>query len=282
MRLFGRATPKPEDRTALPEPRLERIELSEQGLVSITDEALFDMCGTRISFTERTGGVSEGPYASLNLGDSVGDDQEAVYQNRRRILTALGLSGYLGEFINPRQVHGTDIFVADRRGCDISPCLEGVDAVVALDVGIPVMLCYADCTPVIIVAPGGMFAIAHAGWRGALGGIAGKSAVMLAGQTGCDTSELNVYIGPHIRSCCYETSQEILDDFVAEYGDWCDRGRRRLSLSAAVRSDLVAHGVLQNRIAEVGECTSCNDDRFFSYRSSGGTCGRHAAIACHV
>lgn len=93
---------------------------------------------------------------------------------------------------------------------------------------------------------------------------------------------MNVYIGAHIRECCYQTSDEILAKFVGAYGDACAFEDRHLSLSEAVRCDLLRAGVDERRIAEVPVCTSCNTTDFFSYRAEKGVCGRHGVLACRL
>lgn len=277
------------DRVALPAPSLS--EVARHGLRFITDDGLFEACGVRIAFTQRAGGVSEGPCESLNLGLHVDDDRAAVLENRRRLVRALREGDADGgeELFVPNQVHG-DTLVALEEGCDLPAqrvmADEGCDGVVCLMEDVPVCLCFADCTPVILVAPTGGFAVAHAGWRGAVAGIAGKAARELCKRTGCSASELNAYIGPHIGACCYEVSQEVLDRFVAAYGPACDAGSRHLSLSAAVRCDLERARLAPKRIQDVLEedafnaCTSCNSRGYYSYRANAGVTGRHGAAAC--
>lgn len=298
-----------ESASVLPLPQL--TEVVRCGLHLLTDEATEDACGTRIAFTQRQGGASEGPYATLDLGTHVGDDPAAVEENRRRLVSALAGGGRAASLAVPNQVHGSHVaLVAGCTGpgaddtaawADVRDELAaGADAVVCTDVFRPVCLCFADCTPVILVAPGGAFAIAHAGWRGALAGIAGKAATRLAQAACVEPGVLNAYIGPHIGSCCYEVSDDLLARFVKRFGAACDAGGRHLSLSAAVRASLVEAGVSDRRIADVVEgtrgdrmpfgddgakhrrCTSCACERYYSYRASGGTCGRHGAAACRL
>ena len=135
-------------------------------------------CGVTLAFTERTGGVSAAPYASLNLGDACGDRAEDVAANRRRALDAIGAGACAERLVNPRQVHGDEVVVV-REGTDAAVAAarrqarEGADAVVCLATDVPVLLCYADCVPVVLVAPGG-FAVVHSGWRGTDARIAAK------------------------------------------------------------------------------------------------------------
>ena len=146
------------------------------------------------------------------------------------------------------------------------------------------MLCFADCVPVIVVSPTGRFAVAHAGWRGAVARIASKAVFSLAQldrlELGDDAARLyNAYIGPHIRSECFECGVEVVQAFRHEFGEAVIADARHVDLAAAVSADLQSAGVQLNRIADAGICTRCRSNEFYSYRASGGTCGRHAAVA---
>lgn len=235
------------------------------------------------AFTERTGGVSEPPYASLNLGSHVGDDFEAVMENRRRVLAALGCEGDLERLLVPNQVHGDRVVIVHdgssmelvRVRADIA---SGADAIVCTAPGVPVMLCYADCAPVIAVCAGG-FAVIHSGWRGTIARISAKAVCALSEATGRPLDAMRVYIGPHILGDEYEVSQELMERFCAEFG-WTDTGdSRMLDLSRAIRQALVEAGVPEDAVCDLGLSTVRGNDRFFSYRAEKGTCGRHAAVA---
>lgn len=239
--------------------------------------------GVTFAFTERTGGVSEPPYASLNLGDACGDDPAAVAENRRRALEALGAGAFGGRLVNPRQVHGDHVVtVASADPAEVcraqAEARAGADAVVCVAAQVPVMLCFADCLPLVLVAPGG-FAVAHSGWRGTMARIAGKTASALCQAAGCAPDQLAAYIGPHIAGPDYEVSQALADRFVGEFGPSALVGERRLDLAACVRQALAEAGVAPDRVEDCGMSTPRALDRFFSYRAEGGICGRHAAIA---
>lgn len=246
---------------------------------ALTDEELFGACGVRLAFTGRDGGVSTGPYASLNTGGHVEDDASFVQRNRAIVLDALGFAQ--AKLIVPNQVHGTNI-VRVKEASDVSDAIEqaalGCDAVMVEAPDVAALLNYADCLPLIIVAPDGRFVVAHAGWRGALAGIAGNAARTLA-DGDRDASAFNAYIGPHIRCECFETGEEIARQFADAYGDDVLADSCHVSLARAVATDLMRAGLSQDRIVDAGICTVCDHDRYFSYRASGGVCGRHAAVA---
>lgn len=263
--------------TVLPKPCLNALPLGAHSLSVLTDEALFKACGVRIAFTGREGGVSVGPYASLNLADHVEDDNACVMRNRALVMEAIGCAEV--PCIVSNQVHGTNIVHIDEIS-DVPRVMQeasaGADAVMVRTPGVATMLNYADCLPLVIVAPDGAFAVVHAGWRGALAGIAGKAARALQQADG-DGGTFNAYIGPHIRSECFETSEEIAARFADEFGSDVLADSRHISLARAVSVDLARAGLSQDRIADAGICTMCHPDEYFSYRASGGTCGRHAA-----
>ena len=251
----------------------------------LVDERLFGTCSVRIAFSSRAGGTSAEPFFSLNLSDKVGDAPDAVAANRRRLLAALGAAHLEQRLVVPDQVHGSDIVVVGGHGAaDVeraqAEARAGSDGVVCAHADVPVLLCFADCVPVILVAPNGAFAVAHAGWRGALAGIPAAALAVLAREAGCTARECNAYIGPHIGACCYETSADVLARFTGAFGTSCDAGARHLDLSAAVCASLLSAGADVSRIADAGICTACNADDYYSYRASGGKTGRHGAYAC--
>lgn len=235
--------------------------------------------GVTFCFTERTGGVSPAPFSTLNLGFKGGDDPKNVRENRERVFRALEAEDLLDTLAVPNQVHGDEVVVIDRDAVHVREALDaGADAVVCTLPGQAVMLLYADCTPVVLVAPGG-FAVIHSGWRGTLAGIAGKTARLLSEACGCACSAIAAYIGPHISGASYEVSAELLETFEGRFGACARWGERRLDLSACVASSLRDVGVEPERIVDCGLCTAQLTDRFFSHRAEHGSTGRHAAVA---
>lgn len=265
----------------LPLPRLAEISFStgDSSIVVLSDEALFDACGTRIAFTQRSGGVSEAPYDSLNLSSVVGDSLDNVYSNRNALCQSFGLDIYISNLIIPNQVHGDVILETDTLSETRERAQEGADGIICSVADVPVLLCFADCVPVILVAPSGAFAVLHSGWRGAIASIAGKGLQRLSEAAGCDPSKVNCYIGPHIGSCCYEVSDELIERFVREFGDGCNAGANHLNLTDAVITALKRAGADGDRIVATQDCTSCRHDLYYSYRAENGVTGRHGAFA---
>lgn len=274
----------------LPKPHLDARLFGARRISALTDQALFERTGLRIAFTARGGGVSEAPYDSLNLGSHVDDDLSAVEANRALLLEALGAADV--SLLVPNQVHGDE--AVEVTSVDAAAVEEarrraaaGADILVVDASEVAALLCFADCVPVIVAAPSGRFAVAHAGWRGAVAGVAGKAARLVAAReaavTGTDertaASMLNAYLGPHIRACCFETGADVREQFVQRFGVEVAPDAHHVDLARAITRDLEQAGVQPSRIADAGVCTVCHSDEYFSYRASGGRCGRHGAFA---
>lgn len=262
------------------EPVLSRF--TSHGVTLLGDESRPG--GVTFGFTERTGGVSTGCYSSLNLGDACGDSPELVLRNREFALRAVGAGECAENLVNPRQVHGDHVVVVrSSNPADVllaqREAREGADAVVCVSANVPVLLCFADCTPVVLVAPGG-FAVIHSGWRGTLARISSKALEVLCREASSAPGDVLAYIGPHIGGDDYEVSCELMDRFRDEFGDIIEASYRHLDLGAAVRKTLKDGGVECSSIVDAGVSTASATDRFFSYRAEGGRCGRHGAIAC--
>lgn len=213
----------------------------------------------------RRGGTSRGPYASLNLGQSVGDDPESVAKNQALLGRALDIPepGPL----RVRQVHGTRVVLPREAPTDADGfLLERGDPWVAVSI--------ADCAPVaIFMRDGSRGALLHSGWRGARDGIAPRAVSMLGPAT-----EIVAFIGPCIHACCYPVGPEVTQAFPAEALKPHPDGTS-LDLPRAIALSLLEAGVEESRIHAAPECTSCEAASFFSHRRDRGVTGRHWALA---
>jgi polyphenol oxidase len=224
----------------------------------------------RAAFTLRGGGVSVGPYASLNLGAHVGDEAAAVAENRRALRARLQLPGE-PEWVE--QVHG--IGVLDLEAPARAPV---ADAVIARRCGQVCVVQVADCLPVLFGSlRGDAVAVTHAGWRGLAGGVLEATVARLA----IDPRELLAWFGPAIGPQHFEVGGEVRAAFLAhDVGAASaftanDRGRWQCDLRALARQRLHAAGV--DTVYGVDWCTYSDPARFFSYRRDG-RCGRMAAL----
>lgn len=276
----------------LPDPELTKGRFAS--ISAYSDEALYAATGVRIAFTTREGGVSEGPYASLNLGSHVKDDIASVRENRHRVLRAFANEDT--PLFVPNQVHGDTVLeLGDPENIDASlssvevqalalQAQDGADGLVVHARDAAALLCYADCVPVVIVSPTGRFAVVHAGWRGvdnliavkAVRAIARADKAVLSAEA---ASAYNVYIGPHIGPECFETGPDVHARFVSQFREACAFDGTHIDLAEGLRIQLEQAGVNRSRICDLAKCTVCENNEFFSYRGQGGTCGRHGAFA---
>lgn len=224
----------------------------------------------RALVTTRGGGVSAAPYASLNLGDHVGDDPAAVAENRAVLRGALP-----AEPVWLNQVHGSGIVDAD--------CASGIpaaDGSVARNAGTVCAVLTADCLPVLLCDRAGtVVAVAHAGWRGLAGGVV-EAAVR---AMDVDPVEVLAWLGPAIGPRAFEVGGEVRRIFVAQdpaaelafvpqAGPPADKWLADIYLLA--RQRLARIGV--TRVFGGGLCTFSDAERFYSYRRDGVT-GRMAS-----
>lgn len=254
------------------------VRVQRKGVTFLTDPA---SAGTsvRFAFTERTGGVSAQPYASLNMGGNTADEPSNVLENRRRLLDAMGAPDLLETLIHPAQVHGSAVARITASSPVPEPWVnQACDSVVCTVADQAVLLVFADCVPVVLAAPGG-FAVAHSGWRGTKARIAALSLEALCQEAGCTPDEVSAYIGPHISASAYEVSEELAADFVREFGSAAVPSHRHLDLSACIRLSLEQAGMPAQNVVDCQECTASQTDRFFSHRAEQGRTGRHAAVA---
>jgi YfiH family protein len=258
------------------------------GVTVFTDDALRSDHGVLVGFTCRAGGRSRPPYASLNLAGHVGDAPAAVDANRTALLESLGIGRFRRQLTTAEQVHGVHIAQVTAEEAGSGAFIEHpspgpvpvTDGLLTANPGVPLLMCYADCVPVVLVATGPRrgVAVVHAGWRGALAGIAAKAALSLAALSTCATAGLVAYIGPHIGPCHYEVDETLLSQFVHTFGTIA-AAQGRLDLGAVVSESLNGVGVPPSSQCRVGLCTAERTDAFFSYRAEGLT-GRHGALAC--
>lgn len=226
--------------------------------------------------TDRRGGVSAAPYGELNLGDHVGDDPDAVTENRRRLASAADLRAERVSYMD--QVHGNDVAVVDRPPAAGGP-LPRVDAIVTRLPGAALAVLVADCVPVLLSARtprGTVVAAAHAGRRGVQAGVV---AATVAAMGGLDArpGQTSVYVGPAVCGRCYEVPAAMAAAMVdhvpsARSTSWA--GTAALDLRAAVVSQLEDLGVAD--IAVDGACTA-EDPALYSHRRDGVT-GRLAGL----
>jgi hypothetical protein len=233
----------------------------------VTDALEYALPGGSVLFTTRHGGVSEGPFASLNLGKLTEDDPAAVDENRRRVGERVGMPWE--RFCYGRQVHGAEVRRASEPPGPERPYAEEDGQATALRDAAAIVF-VADCLPVMLVAEGAVAAL-HGGWRGLDGGIVAEGVGAIR-DLGVD-APVQAVLGPSARGCCYEVGEEVHAHF-ERYG--ARMGARNLDLAIVATAQLREAGV--EDVHDAGVCTMC-DDRFFSHRRDGGVTGRQAGVA---
>ena len=226
----------------------------------------WDVPGYEVAFSTRVGGVSEGPFASLNLGKLTLDLEERVEENRRRLCSEVGAD--VARLALNRQQHSAVVNRAKEgsRG-------EPGDGLWTDEPGLPMLKLTADCVPIALARenqPG--LAVLHAGWRGLLDGIVEAGAAVLGGT-------VRAAVGPAIGPCCYEVGPEVAEPFRERYGSDIVTNRM-LDLWTASERTLRVAGI--TRVERFDVCTSCNPELFFSHRRDNGVTGRQGVIGVVV
>jgi YfiH family protein len=227
-----------------------------------------DLPGGRVLFSTRLGGVSTGPYASLNIGRKTADDGANVDANRERLAAAAGLPRE--RFLYGIQVHGARVRRATEPPGGARPAVEEDGQATALD-DAAALVFVADCLPVLLVADGAVAAL-HCGWRGLAGGIVAEGVAALR-ELGAD-GPVSAAVGPGARGCCYEVGEDVHAQFAGVPG--ARAGERNLDLPAVARHELGEAGV--GAIRDIGLCTMCWLGLFFSHRRDRGVTGRQAGV----
>lgn len=236
-------------------------------------------------YTTRHGGVSRGGYASMNLSLSRGDHPEDVLENRRIFSEDMGIS--LTQMVSSDQVHTTllqEVKMSDaglnRERSDALKCKDGL---YTAERGLFLMTWYADCTPLYFYDKRlHVIALSHAGWRGTVSDMAGKTVEALRSAYGSRPEDLYAGIGPCISEECYEVGEELREAFFDAFGPLSDaffvrRGKDHLDLTKANQYLLLRAGVSPEHIVTSGLCTMKNDD-FYSHRRQGNERGNQIAF----
>lgn len=241
--------------------------------------ALLTDHGFRHGFSLRHGGASTGPYASLNLGDKVGDDPRAVAENHARFAADVGYAGESLYLVS--QVHGDLVEEVDPAVTPSDFRLREADALVSRHAGHAIGVRVADCVPVLVADPEtGAVAAIHAGWRGVVACVIEQALSVLSPRAG--RAGLVAAIFPCIGVEAFEVGDDVAAQVAHAAGD--DRvvhvraPRPHVDLALAVRCQLVALGLADARVETVLGCTFSEPARFFSHRRDQGLTGRHLAV----
>lgn len=242
---------------------------------------------SRHGFSNRTGGVSDGDYASLNLGLNRGDINARVEENWRRFMDKIGIS--YRPVARGIQVHGNRVCTVNKEYAAYpfeDKEIEQADGFVTNVPGLPVAVFTADCVPVLLEDTlAGVVGAVHCGWRSTVADI---EAAVLENMCalGAKRENIRIAIGPAIDICCFEVGREVIDDVerligtdvAKEYYTSKANDKYMLNLRGVVKRRFLQLGIPQNNIDIVGGCTMCNPNRYYSHRYSQGARGSLASV----
>ena len=264
--------------------------LREAGALRLLTWPALTASGADAAVTARAGGVSSGPYATLNLSLTVGDDEECVLENRRRLAAAFGARQ--ADFVFARQVHGAGVRIvgdADRGSGSyaLDDAIPDVDALVTSTPGVVLAILTADCVPIVLHDPlAGVLACVHAGWRGTVAGVC--AAAVAAMQTlGSSPAGIIAALGPAMSPDLYQVGPDVHQAVTQSFGPAAPAllrpdshdGRWLLDLWSANRLALQEAGIPAAQIHVTDIPTGpAGHDCFFSDRAAR-PCGRLALVA---
>lgn len=240
-------------------------------------------------FSTRLGGVSEGIFESLNLGRlEMGDDPEKVQENWAIFGRAVGID--TRRFVHGKQVHGNMVRIASRADAHAitePASWEGTDGYVTNEPGVPLAVFTADCVPLLLQDPvAGVVGAVHCGWRPTAADIV-KNALEAMVSLGAAPENIRAAIGPSIRRCCFQTGPEVPEAFEALLGgdaqglygpDPAQAGKFRVDLPGTVERRLCQLKVRPEHIQQIGGCTMCRPETYWSHRALGLARGSQASI----
>lgn len=223
--------------------------------------------GIAAGFSLRTGGVSDEPYGSLNLGRSTADDPAHVAENRRRFFGALGFDE--SDVAVAGQVHSARVQTVDAPGL-----VRETDGLVTNTPGLLLAISAADCAAVLLAdAEARVVGACHAGWRGCVGGIVAET-VRQMHALGGDPARMRAFVSPCISAAVFEVGAEVAARFDAAFVVPQNDGKALVDLKGQIRAQLLDAGLDDAHVEVSDGCTVSEPERFFSHRASGGTTGR--------
>lgn len=251
-------------------PQLITLSAQRRGDLTVYPATHLVELGVDVFVTDRFNGVSEGTYESLNLGDHVGDDEDRVRENRRRVAHAAGVDE--DHLVTVHQVHGSSLLEGDA----VTGASEG-DALFTDSSDLALAILVADCVPLALVeATSGRVALVHAGWRGLEVGIIARTLETL------DARSTHAFVGPSISQERYQVGPDVARHFTQVEGALVpdDGDRSRLDLRLVATRQLLDAGVADERIVCTRDVTD-GGEIFFSDRAQR-PCGRFAMVARRV
>lgn len=247
---------------------LERLKRASEGRV-------------KHAFCTRLGGVSQGPFKSLNFDTKVGDSKENVQQNMKILAYAMGIDP--DKIFLANQVHGDQVLLLDEDPPEAVTKYQHLDydAIITNRKGVAIGVLTADCLPIMLYDPKKeVIGIIHAGWRGTCLNVVGNVISKLKKAFEVDPQDLVVGLGPSIGQCCYEVDVKVVRAIKNSTSRWKEflkplrANKYTMDLVGLNIHQLLQAGVPEANIVKINACTACNSKLFFSHRASKGKTGR--------
>jgi YfiH family protein len=249
------------------------------GILSFTFD-LFSDHPIQAQVITRNGGVSPSPWSSLNLGGTVGDDQEHVFENKRRVIKAFNLAP--DKIFDVWQVHSAD-WVYSKKSRPVDQPHVKADIIISDEPGLALFMRFADCVPIFIYDPfRHAIGIAHAGWQGTAKNVARNLVHAMQTRFNSKPSELLAAIGPAICMKHYPVGHEVGEAIQESIGNQIEGassmedGNLNIDLKKCNEIQLLSAGVHQVENSEI--CTVCDNENWFSHRAENGKTGRFGAF----
>lgn len=252
--------------------------LNEKGkLKYLTVEEFSKTSMVKHCFSTRMGGVSEGVFSSMNLRFDCEDKKENVLKNFEILSSAIGVD--YEKLVLTKQVHEDIIKTVDESFCGngivFDNRFDSADGLLCTVPGVPITVFGADCLPVMFLdTKERVIATAHSGWKGTLNKISQKCARKMILECNCSPENIIAAIGPSIRECHYEVSEELAEMFAKEFGERVVRmtaSKPHINMQECVKSQLEEIGV--TNVIDSRVCTYCESDMYFSHRKTNGQRG---------
>lgn len=266
-------------------------EITRNGVTYLAFPSLEQTGMVRHAFSTRMGGVSQGPYATMNFSFTRGDDPDAVRENYRRMADALGVE--MEKMILTWQTHTTNVRVVTPedmgKGVVKDRDYRDVDGLVTNIPGVTLVTFFADCVPLYFLdQKNRAIGLSHSGWRGTVKRMGQKTLETMRQAFGTKPEDVTACVGPSICQDCYEVGPEVIEEFEKEFDrDDHNRlfykkenGKYQLNLWEANRIILLEAGVPESNVMVTDICTHCNPDLMFSHRRTPEKRGNLCAFLC--
>jgi len=266
---------------------MEILDRINQGIPYLAADGMETAGGVAHGFSTRHGGVSEGMWASLNLGTSRGDDPDHVRENFRRFRGAIGAHGDL--VVKSNQVHTDIVRVVTSADWKTDLCQKveyEADGLITATPGVALMVVTADCVPVLLYDPvRRVVAAVHSGWRGTAQGIVTRAVERMEDVYGCRPADILAAIGPCVGPDCFETHEDVPNAMMATLGTTAlqhiqikENGKFAVDLKGLNSLRLEQAGLTAEHIAVCRDCTASRTDKYWSHRKMGNNRGAMAAV----